>query len=426
MWEVDPETKTKLLALQKHPGNTTCCDCAAPSPQWASPKFGTFICLTCAGLHRGLGVHISFVRSITMDAFKGNEIARMQRGGNERWKRFWAERNNNNGGGGGGGAWQSLPSELKAFEEVYGGEVGEEWKERLTCEVEGREFLGVQPKKKNAAAAAVRETVEASEGMTGRSRKEMNEDFFTRKGGENERRREDLPPSLGGKYAGFGSESAAAPTTTKTTASSSGEGIPGVDEFQKDPVAALTKGFGWFTTTVGKGAKSVNDGWVKPNVQKLAEADLATQARLTAAQVAQNIQSGSKTAAEQFNRFVEDSSSSAPPSSSSSHHNHPPASSSRSKPAPEPDHRDFWDSFGSPVVGDGGGGGGGSGGGKPPAATRNNAGGRTHSPVKQQQQGRGASPAPPGTKGNAIGTAAMRKGVVGKEKSKEEDQWDEF
>lgn len=207
-----------------------------------------------------------------MDAFKGNEIARMQRGGNERWKRFWAERNNNNnGGGGGGGAWKSLPSELKAFEEVYGGEVGEEWKERLTCEVEGREFLGVQPKqKKNAAAAAVRETVDASEGMTGRSRKEMNEDFFARKGGENERRREDLPPSLGGKYAGFGSEPAAAPTTTKTTASSSsGEGIPGVDEFQKDPVAALTKGFGWFTTTVGKGAKSVNDGWVKPNVQKV-------------------------------------------------------------------------------------------------------------------------------------------------------------
>ncbi|KAL9012143.1 MAG: hypothetical protein Q9173_003074 [Seirophora scorigena] len=452
MWEVDPETKTKLLALQKHPGNTTCCDCAAPSPQWASPKFGTFICLTCAGLHRGLGVHISFVRSITMDAFKGNEIARMQRGGNERWKRFWAERNNN--GGGGGGAWESLPGELKAFEEVYGGEVGEEWKERLACEVEGREFLGVQPRKKNAAA--VRETVEASEGMTGRSRREMNEDFFARKGGENERRREDLPPSLGGKYAGFGSEPAAAPTT-KTA--SSGEGIPGVDDFQKDPVAALTKGFGWFTTTVGKGAKSVNDGWVKPNVQKvgpfspflppfeknhshqyfrpftltiliilravpqLAEADLATQARLTAAQVAQNIQAGSKNAAEQFNRFVEDS---AAPSSSSSHHNHLPPSpaSSRSKPAAEPEHKDFWDSFGSPVVGSG------VDCGKPlAAAARNNgmsSGGRNHSPVKQQQ-GRGASPAAaPRTKGNAIGTAAMRKVVVGKEKNNEEDKWDDF
>lgn len=42
-----------------------------------------------------------------------------------------------------------------------------------------------------------------------------------------------------------------------------------MDEFQKDPVAALTKGFGWFTTTVGKGAKTVNDGWIQPNVQKV-------------------------------------------------------------------------------------------------------------------------------------------------------------
>ncbi|KAI4281029.1 MAG: hypothetical protein L6R35_005767 [Caloplaca aegaea] len=179
-----------------------------------------------------------------------------------------------------------------------------------------------------------------------RSQKEMNEDFFARKGGENERRREDLPPSQGGKYAGFGSSQPAA-----AIAASGEEGMPGVDEFQKDPVAALTKGFGWFTTTVGKGAKSVNDGWVKPNVQKLAEADLATQARLTAAQVAQNIQAGSKNAAEHFNRFVEDSTSPPPPYSSS--HTSSPLTSRhpRSKAAAtEPEHKDFWDSFGSPVV----------------------------------------------------------------------------
>ena len=45
--------------------------------------------------------------------------------------------------------------------------------------------------------------------------------------------------------------------------------MPGVDDFQKDPVAALTKGFGWFTSTVGKQAKTVNDGWVKPTAQKV-------------------------------------------------------------------------------------------------------------------------------------------------------------
>lgn len=95
----------------------------------------------------------------------------------------------------------------------------------------------------------------------------MNEDFFARKGGENAGRRADVPPSQGGKYAGFGSEPPAA--VVGGGGGDGKEGIPGVDEFQKDPVAALTKGFGWFTTTVGKGARSVNEGWVKPNVQKV-------------------------------------------------------------------------------------------------------------------------------------------------------------
>lgn len=40
-------------------------------------------------MHRGLGVHISFVRSITMDAFKAAEIERMRVGGNGRWREFF-------------------------------------------------------------------------------------------------------------------------------------------------------------------------------------------------------------------------------------------------------------------------------------------------------------------------------------------------
>ncbi|KAL8919024.1 MAG: hypothetical protein Q9208_006990 [Pyrenodesmia sp. 3 TL-2023] len=396
MWEVDPETKTKLLALQRLPGNTTCCDCSAPSPQWASPKFGTFICLVCAGLHRGLGVHISFVRSITMDAFKVHEIARMERGGNDRWKRFWAEKTNNNEGSG----WRDLKGDSAAeFEERYGGEVGEEWKERLGCEVEGREFVGVpEEEKKKRKVVVGRETVlQAGEGR--RSQKEMNEDFFARKGGENAGRRADLPPSQGGKYAGFGSEPPP-PAAVGAGDREEKEGIPGVDEFQKDPVAALTKGFGWFTTTVGKGARSVNEGWVKPNVQKLAEADLATQARLTAAQVAQNIQSSSKNAAEQFNRFVEDSASA-----------HPNPTSRTPRAAADPEKKDFWDSFGSPVAEDNH---------AAPAVkpqARSTMSGR-NSPVKQPGR---ASPAP-AAKPNAIGTAAMRK--TGKEI--EEDKWEDF
>ncbi|KAL8896679.1 MAG: hypothetical protein Q9207_007595, partial [Kuettlingeria erythrocarpa] len=151
----------------------------------------------------------------------------------------------------------------------------------------------------------------------------------------------------------------------------------------------------------------------------LAEADLATQARLTAAQVAQNIQSSSKTAAEQFNRFVEDS--------GSGHHPNNP-SRTRAAAAAEPEKKDFWDSFGSPVAAEGdnhhhhhhhaastvkA---------SPQQATRNTVSGGRDSPIKQQQQPGRASPAPV-TKANAIGTAAMRK-TTGKEK--EEDKWEDF
>lgn len=78
---------------------------------------------------------------------------------------------------------------------------------------------------------------------------------------------------------------------------------------------------------------------------QIASADLPTQARLTAASVAQNITSSTKGAAEQLNRFIDEGVGGSASSAGSA--------GSRSRGGPsrtvEPERRDFWDSFGAPA-----------------------------------------------------------------------------
>ncbi|KAL2137386.1 hypothetical protein VTI74DRAFT_7 [Chaetomium olivicolor] len=310
MWEVDPETRAKLAAIQQQAKNNLCCDCGAPSPQWASPKFGVFICLSCAGVHRGLGVHISFVRSISMDAFKAAEIERMRLGGNENWRRFFEDHEDTKMRG---VSWDDA-----TIAERYGGEVGEEWKERLSAKVEGREYVPGERKQQqqqggstsaspaNGGARNTPLSGSATAGVpTSGSRTaspapgkiKVDVDYFAKLGERNAQRPDDLPPSQGGKYSGFGN-SAPRPQREEST-------LPGLDDLQKDPMAAISKGFGWFTSTVTKTAKTVNEGFIQPTAKQLSESDFAAQARNAAAQAARSAQAGARSAQEGFNRFVE-------------------------------------------------------------------------------------------------------------------------
>lgn len=76
--------KADLAIVKALPGNDTCAECPMKHPQWASVSFGTLFCLECSGIHRSLGVHISFVRSIAMDSWSESQLEIMKNGGNDK------------------------------------------------------------------------------------------------------------------------------------------------------------------------------------------------------------------------------------------------------------------------------------------------------------------------------------------------------
>mmetsp|Transcript_9017 Transcript_9017/g.12460 ORF Transcript_9017/g.12460 Transcript_9017/m.12460 type:complete len:234 (-) Transcript_9017:21-722(-) len=82
-----PPTMDVVMRL---PGNDRCFDCDGDceSHPWVSTSYGTVICIQCAGIHRSLGVHISFVRSLLLDTLAEHEVDLLMSSGNARFEQF--------------------------------------------------------------------------------------------------------------------------------------------------------------------------------------------------------------------------------------------------------------------------------------------------------------------------------------------------
>lgn len=119
-------------------------------------------------------------------------------------------------------------------------------------------------------------------------------------------------------------------------------GVPTLDEFSRDPVAALTKGFGFFTTQVAKSAKTVNEVVIQPTAQKIVEADLVKHVAV----VGQKVSDTGKYGFETINRFVDNAGG--PVYTRVSQTGGGGGAGARG--GVEDEHGDFWDNFGEPPV----------------------------------------------------------------------------
>ncbi|TGZ62791.1 hypothetical protein CRM22_007253 [Opisthorchis felineus] len=82
-------TEHLIESIRSVAGNQYCADCGACDPDWASLNLGAMVCISCSGIHRQLGTHISRVRSLHLDEWSSESAAVMCAIGNTLANSVW-------------------------------------------------------------------------------------------------------------------------------------------------------------------------------------------------------------------------------------------------------------------------------------------------------------------------------------------------
>lgn len=108
--------------------------------------------------------------------------------------------------------------------------------------------------------------------------KTANEAFFSNLGQANAARPDDLPPSQGGRYQGFGNTPA--PTSSSHPSfDMTSKAAPSLSEFQENPVAALSKGWSLFSAAVAGASRAVSENVIQPGVERVMDPEFQAGVR---------------------------------------------------------------------------------------------------------------------------------------------------